>query len=76
MTASLDLAIQRVRALYDAEQDNVASLLLELVVPSTPVGLSEAQKLEVERRQRDFASGRTAPVADHEVGLLWARCGI
>jgi hypothetical protein len=77
VTASLDLAIARVRALSEPDQDAVASLLLELVVPADAnLGLSEAQVDEIKRRQSDFERGRTAPASPDEVASLWARCGI
>jgi hypothetical protein len=77
MTILLDQAVQRVRELPEAEQDAIASLLLNFVVP--PAGalrLSDSQVEEVRRRQSDYRNGITAPANHDEVAALWARCGI
>lgn len=77
MSALLDKAIARVRELPEADQDDIASWLLEVVDGAEPdLRLSEAQIAEIRGRVEDRRAGRTALADDAAVAALWARCGL
>ncbi|MGF9693088.1 hypothetical protein AAIH46_09740 [Rhizobium sp. 0TCS1.26] len=74
MTDLLKQAIERIRALPDEQQDEVARVLLRIVdAESEPVALSQGDRLAIERSKAAAARGEFA--SDDEVRAAWASFG-
>ncbi|MDE1149646.1 MAG: hypothetical protein PW843_24100 [Azospirillaceae bacterium] len=72
MTCLLDQAINAVRVLPDAEQDELAQIILQLAgVDRLPIDLviDEVAVLEVSHAQAERGEFAT----DEEIGAIWAR---
>ena len=77
MTKRLEAAVAQVRELPEAEQDEIAEVLFELLsIDEADYALTPEQVTEVKRRQADLQSGNSRLATDEEMETLWKKCGL
>src|SRR3954453_1398189 len=77
MTKRFEAAVAQVRELPEAEQDEIAEVLFELLsIDEADYALTPEQVTEVKRRQADLQSGNSRLATDEEMETLWKKCGL
>lgn len=76
MTTMLDEAVEKVRALPEAEQELAADVLMQLVHRHDPAyRLTPDQVEEVRRTLKGLEDGTVRVLSDQEVEEMWRRLG-
>jgi hypothetical protein len=74
MTKLLDDAVEAVRKMPDAAQDQVARVMLSMAGSDEPYALTEDERAVIDRSMAEAARGEFVP--DQQVQTFWKKLGV